>query len=481
MLKNFIIDSEKTIKEAMTKINKNLTGTIFINKNKKIIGVVTDGDIRRFLLSGYNINNKIKIVANKNYISIPQNSAKEVIFSICQKYKNKIKVFPVINKTNEVVDIIIGNRLNFIPIYEPFLTGNENKYLTECLNSNWISSGGPFVEKFENKFSKIHNNTKALTVSSATTGLHLALMSLGIKKNDEVIVPNLTFAAVINSVLYANAKPIIVDVDKDKWTIDVEDIKKKITKKTKAIIVVHLYGNPCNMNEIIKICSKYKIFLIEDCAEAIGSRYKKKIVGTFGDCSVFSFFGNKTITTGEGGMILFRNPNFYNLAKKLRDHGMSLQKKYYHDLVGYNYRMTNMQAAIGLAQLEKFDKIISRKIEIFNVYKKFLGKLNYFKFQKNEQKCLNTYWAIAVKINHKNFKFIECEEFMKNNGIEIRNLFYPLNQQKIYKKYSFKKKYNTDIFCSKAITLPTFPAIKNKEIAYVANTLKKYVKNISLI
>ena len=231
MLKNFIIDSEKTIKEAMTKINKNLTGTIFVNENKKILGVATDGDIRRALLSGYNINNKIKIAVNKNYVSVSENSPKDIIFDICQKYKNKIKVFPVVNKINQVVDIIIGNRLNFIPIYEPYLKGNEYKYLTECLNSNWISSGGPFVKKFENKFSKMHNNLQALSVTSATTGLHLALVSLGIKKNDEVIVPNLTFAAVINSVLYANARPIIVDVDKEKWTIDVEDIKKKNYKK----------------------------------------------------------------------------------------------------------------------------------------------------------------------------------------------------------------------------------------------------------
>lgn len=479
MLKNFIIDSEKTIKEAMTKINKNLTGTIFVNENKKILGVATDGDIRRTLLSGYNINNKIKIAINKNYVSVSENSPKDIIFDICQKYKNKIKVFPVVNKINQVVDIIIGNRLNFIPIYEPYLKGNEYKYLTECLNSNWISSGGPFVKKFEDKFSKMHNNLQALSVTSATTGLHLALVSLGIKKNDEVIVPNLTFAAVINSVLYANARPIIVDVDKDKWTIDVEDIKKKITKKTKAIIVVHLYGNPCKMNEIQKICSKNKISLIEDCAEAIGSKYNRKIVGTFGDCSVFSFFGNKTITTGEGGMILFKNKNCYNLAKKLRDHGMSSQKKYYHDLIGYNYRMTNMQAAIGLAQLEQFNKIINRKIEILNIYKKFLGKFNYLKFQKNEDKCLNTYWAVGVTINHKNFIFSKCEEFMRKKGIEIRNFFYPLNQQKIYKKYSYKKKYNTDIFFSKSICLPTFPSIRNKEIEYVANTLIEYTKNIS--
>ncbi len=436
--KYMTIAPSSSIKNAMINIDKNATGSIFITKNKVILGVVTDGDIRRYLIKHKKLNTKIKILMNKNFVSINSFETRENIFKITQRFKHKIRVFPIVNKKKELVDFIFDNKIHKIPIYKPYLEGNEKNYLLNCVSNNWISSGGYYVLDFEKKFSNIFSNRRSLAVTSGTTALHLALASLGVGEGDEVIVPNLTFAAVINSVLHTKAKPVVVDVDKYKWTISCSEIEKNISKKTKAIIPVHIFGNPCQMEEISKIAKKHKIFVIEDCAEAIGSKFKNKNIGTFGDCSIFSFFGNKTITTGEGGMILFKNKKNYDRAKKLRDHGMSIKKKYYHEEVGFNYRMTNMQAAIGLAQLEKYKKIVKKKIDISKQYKEILKNKKFLNFQIDEKKSLNSYWAIAVIVN-KNFKFKFIEEKLNNAGIEIRNFFYPLNKQKIYKKYAKKK------------------------------------------
>lgn len=478
-MKSFTIDYKKTIRDALIKINSNASGTLFVIKNNQVIGVLTDGDVRRSLINNTSIQASVCKIMNKKFVKIYQNEDKNKSLLKLQKYSKKIKVFPVVDKNKNLLDITTKERFNFIPVYEPFIKGNEMKYLVDCISTNWISSAGPYVKKFEDRFSSIHHKKKALSVSSGTTGLHIALAALGIKKGDEVIVPNLTFAAVINSVLYVNAKPVIVDVDKNKWTIDINEVKKNITEKTKAIIAVHIYGNPCDLNNLVKICKEKNIYLIEDCAEAIGSKYNKKHVGTFGDCGVFSFFANKTISTGEGGMVIFKNEKIYKHAKKLRDHGMSAEKRYYHDAVGYNYRITNIQAAIGLAQLENFKKIIKRKLEIAKIYKKKLDKYKNIIFQKDEKKSINTFWAVSIVVKYKEFSFFDIEKEMKKFGIEIRNFFYPLNVQKIYKKYATKKNFNTDLICPFGISLPTFTSIKNFEINYIIKNLIKYLKSTS--
>jgi perosamine synthetase len=478
-LKYMTIDQASSVKLAMININKNQTGTVFVTKKKKILGIVTDGDIRRHLIKNKSLDIQINSLMNRNFVSINSFENSDNIFKITEKFKHKIRVFPVINKNKELVDFIFDNKIHKIPIYKPYLEGNEKRYLLNCITNNWVSSGGNFVLNFEKKFSQIHSSKNALAVTSGTTAIHLALVSLGVGKGDEVIIPNLTFAAVINAVLYTGAKPIIVDIDKHKWTIDCDEIQKNISKKTKAIIPVHIFGNPCEMKKIMQIAKKNKIFVIEDCAEAIGTKYRDKRVGTIGDCGIFSFFGNKTITTGEGGMIIFKNPKVYSIAKKLRDHGMSKEKKYYHELIGYNYRMTNMQAAIGVAQLEKFNEIIKKKVQIANIYKKYLFRKKTVKFQIDEKKSLNSFWAVAILIKKEDFTFSSCEEQLNNMGIEIRNFFYPLNQQKIYKKYAIKKKYVTDNMVKKGILLPTFPSLSESNIKYICKNLIKFLDSIN--
>jgi len=471
------ITPESTIKKAMKKIDENGLGIVFlVNSSGKLVGIITDGDIRRAILRGLNIFTLCKKIMTKKFIKINKGYSKTEIFQKLQKFKKILKVIPIIDKKGKLVDYVTADRLNFIPIYYPHLKGNELKYLSTCIANNWISSNGPFVKSFEQKFSTMHNNRPSLAVSSGTTALHLSLVALGIKRGDEVIVPNLTFAAVINAVLYLGAKPVIVDVDEDKWTINPDEIKNNITKKTKAVIVVHLLGNPCNLKKIKNICVINKIFLIEDCAEALGSKYQEKLVGTFGDCCTFSFFGNKTITTGEGGMITFKNKKIYKKAHILRDHGMSKTKKYYHDVVGFNYRITNMQAAIGLAQLEKFNNIINQKIKIYNMYKKIIGKNKYITFQKTEERSINTYWLVGVKFKNKKVDIAKLQKKMIKNGIETRNFFYPLDVQEIYSSFKTKKNYLAQKIFDNSIMLPSFPGIKKSEIKHISDILISSIK-----
>ena len=477
MNKDLIIQPNKSLKDAMLKINKNAIGIIFIvDSKKKLLGVLTDGDIRRAILKGINIFSTCKNLMKKKFIYIRENTMQSSALNLLQKYRNHIKVFPIIDKNRKLLDYATSDRLNFIPIYYPNLRGNELKYLSKCITDNWISSNGLFVKKFEKKFSNLHQKRHSLTVSNGSVAIHLSLAALGIKKGDEIIIPNLTFAAVINSVLNIGATPVPVDVDINKWTIDPSEIKKNITKKTKAVIVVHFLGNPCDLKKISNICKKEKIFLIEDCAEAIGSKFNGEMVGNYGDCSTYSFFGNKTITTGEGGMITFKNKNIFEKANILRDHGMSKKKRYYHEEIGYNYRMTNMQAAIGLAQLEQFKKIIKEKINIFNTYKKFLKHNNSIKFQVNENRSLNSYWLVGIKFKKNTIDIEKLQKKLLKNGIETRNFFYPFSLQKIYSKVSKSKSEVSEEIYKNSIMLPSFPGIKKLEIKFISKILNKYLK-----
>ena len=264
----------------------------------------------------------------------------------------------------------------FYPVYQPSIIGNAKKYTLECIDSGWISSKGRFVKLFEEKFSDFQGGGYSSSVTNGTVALHLALKVLDIKKDDEIIVPSLTYIASVNAIKYVEAKPIFIDSDLSSWNIDTSKIEEKITKKTKAIIAVHLYGAMCNMQKLKDICEKHNLFLIEDAAEAFGSDYKGKKSGTFGDIATFSFFGNKTITTGEGGMVYSNDEEKIKRVASLKNQAVSSEREYWHEEIGYNYRMTNICAAIGLAQLEVAEDLISKKQQIAFWYKEYLKKAN---------------------------------------------------------------------------------------------------------
>ena len=355
-----------------------------------------------------------------------------------------------------------------ISIANPIIEKDDIKYAYKALKSKWISSRGEFVDKFEKKFQNYYKRGYALSVSNGTTALELSMKALGIGNGDEVIVPNFTFAASINSILNCNAKPVIVDVEDKIWTIDLNIIKKKITKKTKAIMIVHVYGQPCKIDEIKKFARKKKLFLIEDCAEALGAKYKGRLVGLDGDCSCHSFYANKSITTGEGGMIIFKNKFYYNKAKIIKNHGMSSKKKYFHEQVGSNYRITNIQAAIGYSQMKKIKKLLFMRKKIFQNYDKLLSDTIFYKIP-NVDWSKNSYWLYYVILKKK----INREYLIKKlnkKGIEISPTFYPLNTMRVYKKYAKGSFINSKKIGLRGICLPS-SGISLKDQKYIVKNL----------
>lgn len=362
-----------------------------------------------------------------------------------------------------------------IPIATPTIEKSEIKAVSKVIRSKWISSKGPFIKKFENKFKEFLGGGHPVAVSNGTHALQLGISALGIKPGDEIILPNLTFGASINAIINCGAKPVLVDVDRDTWTIDINQIKKATNRKTKAIMLVHVYGIACKIKEIKKFARKKKLYLIEDCAEALGAKYKNKIIGLDGDCSCHSFFANKTITTGEGGMVVFKKKTTYLNALKIKNHGMSFEKKYFHDIVGSNYRLTNLQAAIGVEQLKKVKKLLKIRKKIFNIYDSLIDDKLFFKLPKNNW-SENSYWLYVI-IPKKKINRMKLINYFKKKGVELSSTFYPLHQMKPFKKYSFGKFKNSNFIGNNGICLPSSGLFKKDQI-YIAKILNNAINLI---
>jgi perosamine synthetase len=358
-----------------------------------------------------------------------------------------------------------------IPVYQPSLNGNEKKYVNECLDSTWISSKGKFINQFEREFANYINTSYATTVSNGTVAIHLALLALGISEGDEVIVPTLTYIASVNAIAYTGATPVFVDSLMETWQMDPDDIRKKITARTKAIMAVHLYGHPCDMDAIKQICEEHQLFLIEDCAEAIGSMYKNQHVGTFGDIATFSFFGNKTITTGEGGMVVTNDHTLYERAVHLKGQGLAKHRQYWHDVIGYNYRMTNICAAIGVAQLEQVDVYLSRKREIAALYSASLNNEN-VSFHGEQKDVLNSYWMCSILLSDAS-KRDKLRDFLASKGIETRPLFYPVHTMPMYSSKFQRYKVAEDLGW-RGVNIPSYPGLTDIQVQEIADAINLF-------
>lgn len=360
-----------------------------------------------------------------------------------------------------------------IPIYQPILNGNEKKYVNECLDSTWISSKGRFVSEFELKFAEYTSMKYATTVSNGTVALHLALVALGIGPGDEVIVPSLTYIASVNAIVYTGATPVFVDSLESSWQIDPEDVKRKITSNTRAIMAVHLYGHPCEMDVLAACAREHDIFLIEDCAEAFGSQYKGRHVGQFGDIATYSFFGNKTITTGEGGMVVTNDETLHDRAVHFKGQGLAKHRQYWHDSIGYNYRMTNICAAIGLAQLEQADAFLTRKRQIAQWYNEFLAD-SLLVIHSEVGDVRHSYWMVSALVNEPAERD-PLREHLATAGIETRPLFYPIHTMPMYSQ-RFQRHPVAENLGWRGINLPSWPGLSRDQVKFVCNTIRTFVR-----
>lgn len=364
-----------------------------------------------------------------------------------------------------------------IPVSKPIFAKNAKKYLLECINSGWVSSSGPYVGGFEQKFAQYLGMKYAITATSGTAALHLALTSLEIGKGDEVIVPSFTMIAPVFAILYTGAKPVLADSGLQTWNIDVSQIEKKITKKTKAIIAVHTYGHPVNMDPLIAIAKKHGLFIIEDAAEALGAEYKNKKTGTLGDISCFSFYANKTITTGEGGMVVTNNKSLHKRLLLLKDMAHSRKKRFLHSEIGFTYRMTNMQAALGLAQLEQIEKFVKQKRFIAKFYNQYLSKISYLTLPLEKPWAKSIYWMYGILVNRKSpISKDTLTKKLFDKGIDTRDFFIPMHHQPALKKLGlFKKEHYpvADHLSKLGFYLPSGPDISQKQLTLICKTIKE--------
>ncbi len=476
-IEQLIIDQGEPLKEVLKLIDKNAQGICFVvDSHKKLVGILTDGDIRRAFINGSDLQTTAGQVMFTDFTSYPVGTSKEILV---KNLNSKIRHIPLVNELEQPVDYACLHRYNRIPVSEPLLSGNELEYVTNCIKTNWISSAGKYVRDFETMVANYCGMPYGLAVSNGTVALHLALDTLGIGEGDEVIVPDLTFAASINSIIYTGATPVIVDIERDTWNIDPKKVAAAIGPKTKAIMPVHLYGLPAKMKEINALAKEHNLLVIEDAAEAIGSKYHGEMAGSMSDASTFSFYGNKTITTGEGGMILFKNKAHYEKAAVLRDHGMSKEKRYWHDFVGYNYRLTNLQAAIGVAQMERVDQIIEQKLQIAKNYIHHLKDDNNFQLQAVLENTRNTYWLFTVLLKeNKDVSRDDLIEKLTKNGIETRPVFYPLHEMPPYKQYVRPGQTfdNANYVSSQGICLPSYLELSKKDVKLICSILSKQRK-----
>ncbi len=473
-LEEFRIEAHQSLREALIKIDQNLRGICFVTKTKRLVGLITDGDARRFLLDGGSLEQKVEDAMNSNCVALPVWTEERIIRST---FSSQIKIIPLHNSEMELVDFADSLGTHRIPIAAPSIGVAEERNVLECLRTNWISSQGRFVTEFEKRFESMHPGMHALSVSNGTTALHLALASLGIKAGDEVIVPDITFAASANAVIHCGASPVFCEIKSSNGCIDVAEAEKLITPRTKAIMAVHLYGDVCDLDELDQLAKNRGLFLVEDCAESLGSKYHGFATGTFGDAATFSFFGNKTITTGEGGMVLFRDAKAKNRAKMLRDHGMSEGKRYWHDVVGYNYRLTNLQAAIGVAQLEKFEEIISRKIEIQRIYNNKFSRLSgaTMKLPSSSHGNVHSNWLYTFTVTGLSKEKMIAD--LLDAGVEARPAFQPLHKMPPYQAFRKSASLNNSIeFSKSSLSLPSFIGLSDDKINLISDLVISIVE-----
>ncbi len=370
-----------------------------------------------------------------------------------------------------------------IQVAHPVLSGNERKYVDECIDTAWISSVGRFIQEFETAFAKFADTPHALSVCNGTAALHLALLGAGIGPGDEVIVPTLTYIASANAVTYCGATPVFADVEPRTFNLDTSRIEALITPRTRAIMPVHLYGHPADMDPLAELAARHDLLIVEDAAEAHGALYKGRKIGSLSDVAVFSFFGNKIITTGEGGMLTTSNAEMAARMKRLRGQGMDLQRRYWFPVVGYYYRMTNIEAAIGLAQLEQVQTHLEARQRVRRWYDERLADLSEFiQLPIEESWAHHAFWMYTVMLGDEVAAGLSRDEFMARldaDGIETRPVFYPMH---VLPPYADRVRAFpvADRLAARGVNLPTHGKLTEDDVDYIVSRIRATLQQASI-
>ena len=372
--------------------------------------------------------------------------------------------------------------IDFVPVNEPLLNGNELKYVRECIETGWISSEGPFVRRFEEEFAMRVGRKHGIAVCNGSVALDVAVAAIGIGKGDEVIMPTFTIISCASAIVRAGATPVVLDCDPYTWNMDVSQIEDKITPRTKAIMVVHIYGLPVDMDPVISLAEKYGLKIIEDAAEAHGQTYKGRPCGSFGDISMFSFYPNKLITTGEGGMIVTDDEYLADRCRSLRNLCFQPKKRFVHEELGWNFRFTNLQAAVGLAQLEKLDKHVKRKRTMGKLYSELLSEIPELQLPLQlTDYAENIYWVYGIVLKDQvPFDAEEAMRRLKEKGIGTRPFFWPMHEQPVFKKMGLYKNVSCPVaerIARRGFYIPSGLAVSNDQINIVSEKLRQILNS----
>ncbi|MCX6000553.1 MAG: DegT/DnrJ/EryC1/StrS family aminotransferase [Chloroflexi bacterium] len=369
-----------------------------------------------------------------------------------------------------------------IPVCEPLIGTEELQNVADAITRNEISgSFGKYIDEFETKFSQYCDARYGIATTSGTTALHLALASIGVKQGDEVIVSTFTNIATANAVCYCGARPVAVDSEPETWNIDVAQIEKKITPRTKAILPVHIYGHPCDIDPILQLAAKHGLCVVEDAAEAHGAEYKGRKVGSLGDVACFSFYANKIITTGEGGMVVTNDPAVADKARLLRNLAFSKKRRFEHHYLGFNYRMTNIQAAVGVAQLRRIEEFIDKKRHLASLYSASLRDVPGITLPVEKPWAKNVYWMYSIVVGDKyGLSRDELVTRLAENGIETRTMFIPMNQQPVFHQMGLFNGESCPVaedLSRRGLYLPSGVGLTDEQIEFVCDAVRRLAKS----
>jgi perosamine synthetase len=477
------IQQGNSIKRAMEKIDRNALKFVLVVDNvNKLIGIASDGDIRRALLSGKNLETPVRDIMNTNPIIASNDTPPGKLLEMMMD--KMIQEIPIVDKEGKVTDIALLRELKSIPLSSPDITYKEVEVINQVLATPFLSIG-PKVKEFEGKMARYIGTKYAVAVNSGTSGLHLCVRSLDIKDGDEVITSPFSFIASANCILFERAKPVFVDINENTLCIDADKIEEKITEKTKAILPVHVFGHPCQMDKIMAIARKHNLTVIEDACEAIGAEYKGQKVGSFGNAAVFAFYPNKQITTSEGGMVVTNDEKIAKLCQSMRNQGRDEGDEWLsHKRLGYNYRMSELEAALGSVQMDRINEILEKRRKVAQMYNKKLIEVDSLKIPCVDLDTKVSWFVYVIRLNKEKFSEKDRNEIIKElniRGINSRAYFPPIHLEPFYAEtFGYKKDSfpAAEKVSDLTIALPFYNNLTGEEIDYICGNLEAILNKL---